>query len=220
MTYFNQVGNFSLSLIGGEVIFDPIDGETSDMVLFDIKYRGVFKGISNLDKNFIISTNSNRIIIVRVGKTLFPKNLFSYEGTFEIIKADGYNMNKNKMLAKRINNWHYWERLRNDNWEDLNSNWEEYRESKYYSSEKYQTKPVKKHSLKWTNIIQVGLKTFGETSLFTLDGTIYEGEYHRHSNGNKFMTGANKDENSKPLFYKQKKIIKKPVFRAKQLRRR
>ena len=216
MTYFNQVGNFSISLIGGEVIFDAIDGQTSDMVIFDIKYKGVFKGISNLDKNFIISTNSNRIIIARTGQTLFPKNLFSYEGSLEIEKVDGYNMNHNKMLAKRINNWHYWDTIRNDNWGDLNSNWTDYRESRDYSSIE-QTIPSR---FKWTNIIQVGLKTSGETSLFALDGTVYEGEYHRHSNGNKFMTGSDKDENSKPLFYKKKKIRKKPVFRAKQLRRR
>ena len=211
MTYFNQVGNFSLSLIGGKLIFDPIDGETNDMVLFDIRYKGVFNGVSNLDKSFIITTGVNRIIIVRTGKTLFPKDLFSYEGSFEIKKADGYNMNMNKILAKRINNWHYWAKIRDDNWENLNSNWEEYTESKNY---------MHKSNLKWTNIVQVGLKTSGETSLFTSDGTIYEGEYHRHSNGNKFMTGSDKDKDSKPLFYEKKEIIKKPVFRAKQLRRR
>mgnify|MGYP003132310793 CR=1 FL=1 len=216
MTYFNQVGNFSLSLIGGEVIFDAIDGQTTNMVILDIKYKGVFKGISNLDKNFIISTNSNRIIIVRTAKTAFPQNLFSYEGTFEILKADGYNVNGNKMLAKRINNWHYWDTVRNDNWENLNSNFKDYRESRYYSS----VENDKPFNLKWTNIIQVGLDTSGETSLLTSDGNVYEGKYHIHSFGNKYMTGVNHDENSKPLFYKKKKIIKKRVFRAKQLRRR
>lgn len=218
MTYFNQVGNFSLSLFSGELIFDAIDGQTNDMAVFDIHYKGVFKGISNLDKSFVISANSNRIIIARTGRILFPKKLFSYDGSFEIIKADGYNTNRNKMLAQIINNWHYWHTVKNDDWVTLNSNWQDYKDSKEIGSSgvlKYG-----RNSLKFTNIMQVGLETAGEASLLTSDGTIYEGEYHRHSHGNKFMTGANHDKNSKPLFYKEKKITKKKVFRAKQLRRR
>ena len=171
----------------------------------DITYKGKIKGESKMPDGFLVQEKNNRILILRISDKQFPELLLSYNGNFKVLRADLYS-ETSRVTASLNANIHYPNRM-SDNWNQLNSKWQEYGDSYFYGD------PTTR---KRTDIVTNNLKSTSG-NLATKNGEEYYGDVHFHSEGY-FMTGGVHTKDSVRLYHKNKKrIVKRKVIRAKQI---
>ena len=183
----------TLKIYGGSVYLET-DGNP---LVVEIRYKGVFKGESNLPNGFIMTGNKGKILIIRMVSQPFPEDLFSYSGGFNAKRVVLYENNL-KLTGKIEVATNRWGTLLEDTntWNSETTNWQNYADSRYYSQEIGPPRLNKKHSYIVTNNIK---SVSG--NLVTKDGEPYYGDVHYHSDGY-FMTGVSYSEDSARLYTK------------------
>ena len=174
-----------------------IDTRGKEVSIIYIAYRGVFKGLSLLGSDWDIYNNNNRILFIAKEKSI-PTDLLSYLGKITI--KGGYIANKEfekESFNIYVSGIDYWEKH-----EVVFST-----STFFYENLNRVHYPIAQNKSKITveNLFTDG----GEFYLETNPVGTYQGDYHKHGNGD-IMTGAFHDMDSEPMYRKGSRKIYKP----------
>ena len=177
--------------------------EGSNIRGVQIKYTGAISITDKTSDSFAITHQKNGIMIFPIGDG-FLSDLFDYEGKFKIIYVIVADNNGEK-IPTNINRVMDYAELLHTNAEDMTTNSENL--SQTYKSGKI----VNKTTINRPNINNLHTSKH-DGNLFLKDGTLYEGYFHVHLSDNSAMTEKEHTENSKDLYYENKRPTKNPTL--------
>lgn len=161
--------------------------EGSEIRGVEIRYRGSITIEKKASDSFAMIHRDNGIIIFPIGDG-FLNDLFSYNGTINIISAIATN--NNEIVPCRIKRVMDYSELLTSNAEDLTV------KSEDLNSTHQSVKVVTEYD----GIIENQMST-GE--FYLEDGSTYTGPYHVHTKDSSCMTGAEHNEESQDLYFKR-----------------
>ena len=165
----------------------------------EIRYRGAIEIADKTSKSFVISHQSNGILIFPIGEGTL-NDLFDYTGEFKILSVIVADNNAEKVSTTIHRVMDYTELL-NTNSEDMTTKSEDL-SSTYVSGRK-----VSKTLLKQPNLNNQHTST-NNAELYLSDGKLWHGSFHIHLADNSAMTGNEHTEESQDLYYSTGKPTK------------
>ena len=170
----------------------------TDIMGVELKYEGSIVITDKTSDAFAIADGNIKIIIFPIGKTkLYLNNLFDYSGNLKILSVTVADVNADRVPTS-INRVMDYAELINANSEDLTVNSEELNAG--YIKGKIPTK---------STLMQKTIPNLHtskqKVTLYNNDGSLYSGSYHIHLDFGTAMTGAEHDDFSQMLYFKQEK---------------
>tara|TARA_R100000808_G_scaffold8841_1_gene24734 strand:- start:1825 stop:2559 length:735 start_codon:yes stop_codon:yes gene_type:complete len=163
--------------------------QIESVACIDIRYKGKMYAESMLPDDWQIFERNGRIICISLGNSI-PELLFQYTGLIEIEGGMVVDRNLNKYpIYINVHDIDYWENITGEYDKD-STVWTNY--SGVHTREK---------GLLKTSIVRNGLVT-KPNEFYYADGTVYEGEYHQHEDG-QAMTGGLHNEDSVDIYRKR-----------------
>ena len=167
----------------------------------EIRYRGAIKIEDKTSDAFVINHQNNGIMIFPIGKGILNE-LFDYTGEFKITSVIVAG-NIGQRVPTTIHRVMDYTELLNTNAEDMTTKSEDLSSTHTYGRKVDKTTLDKPH-------INNQHTSKMDTSLHLKTGETYEGYFHIHLSDNSAMSGKYHDENSKNLYFNNRKPTKNP----------